>query len=71
MLDPKNLKHTPHPSHKMNDWESTVVTILATPRFGALRSCVQCDGEHAVSVCGEAMHEILERQCPFADKKEG
>lgn len=53
----------PHPSHDMTDWESTVVTIIATPRFGSLRECRNCGGEHAKTVSGEAMHDELRAPC--------
>ncbi len=56
-------KQTPHPSHKMSEWESTIVTLVSTSRFGSIRRCEYCDGEQAVTVAGEGMHDELKRQC--------
>jgi len=54
-----------HSSHQMTEWRNTIVTIIATPRFGSIRSCKMCDGEHAKTVCGEDCHDILLDECPF------
>jgi len=54
---------TPHPSHDMSPWRSTVVTLVETPRFGEVRKCRRCGAEHARTVAGEAMHEELRQMC--------
>ena len=56
-------KHTPHPSHEMTEWESTIVTLISTSRFGQIRRCKKCEGEHAKTAAGEAMHEELREKC--------
>lgn len=61
---------TPHPSHDMTQWEDTIVQISNTPRFGDLRTCKQCDGEHARTAAGEAMHDVLALPCPYAETQE-
>ena len=53
----------PHRSHNMTDWKSTIVTLISTSRFGELRECRNCGGEHAFTVAGEAMHVELTRPC--------
>lgn len=52
-----------HPSHEMTDWESTIVTLISTPRFGKIRRCINCDAEHAKTVAGEACHDELKSKC--------
>jgi hypothetical protein len=50
----------------MGEWESSIVSISGTPRFGSIRKCKNCGAEHAKTVCGEAIHEELEMRCPDA-----
>lgn len=57
------MKQEPHPSHKMTEWESTIVTLISTSRFGEIRECENCGGEHARTVAGEAMHDELKYPC--------
>lgn len=52
-----------HPSHKMTEWQSTIVTILSTPRFGRVRECEYCGAGEAESVCGHVMDGDLKRPC--------
>lgn len=54
------------PSHEMGDWESSIVTILSTSRFGEVRACKHCDAEHAKSVSGEAIDPALTMRCRCA-----
>lgn len=56
-------KYTPHPSHDMTDWESTIVTLVSTSRFGEIRRCKNCDAEHAITVAGEGIHPELLVPC--------
>lgn len=56
-------KIKPHPSHKMGEWKSTIVTLTETPRFGKIRKCVNCGAEQAHTVAGDAMHDQLHRPC--------
>jgi hypothetical protein len=53
----------PHPSHRMTEWRSTVVTITETSRFGRIRQCENCGAEEAETVCGHAAHEELGEPC--------
>lgn len=59
----------PHESHDMGEWRETIVTITSTSRFGSLRSCKNCDAEHAKTVAGEAMHDELMAPCWAAPPK--
>lgn len=52
-----------HSSHKMTEWRHTIVTLIATPRFGEIRVCTKCGAEHARTVCGEDAHEELLYEC--------
>jgi hypothetical protein len=54
----------PHPSHEMGPWESSIVTIVATARFGSIRKCEHCGAEEAKTVCGHAAHDELAVECP-------
>lgn len=54
-------------SHKMTEWENTIVTLISTPRFGSIRRCLNCEGEHAKTVCGEDCHDSLLHKCEFAE----
>lgn len=56
-------KFKPHPSHDMTEWESAVVTLISTSRFGEIRECKKCGAEHARTVCGEDMHDELKYEC--------
>lgn len=56
-------KQTPHPSHDMTEWESTIVTIIETPRFGMFRKCKNCEAEQAVTAAGEGFHAELKYPC--------
>jgi hypothetical protein len=58
----------PHPSHKMTEWESTVVTLIDTPRFGKLRRCEYCKAEEAESVSGHRAHLGLAEPCAARPK---
>lgn len=55
-----------HDSHVMSEWESTVVTLISTPRFGRVRHCIHCNAEHAETVAGSVMHEELKVKCEGA-----
>lgn len=57
----------PHPSHKMSNWESTIVTISVTPRFGKIRKCLNCEAEHAKTGTGQAHHNELAHECLCKD----
>jgi hypothetical protein len=52
-----------HESHKMTEWEETIVTLISTPRFGQIRRCENCDAEQAKTVCGEDYHDSLLHKC--------
>lgn len=52
-----------HKSHKMTQWENTIVTIIDTSRFGQFRKCKKCGAEEAVTVCGHGTHEELFKKC--------
>ena len=56
-----------HPSHKMGKWEHTIVTIIATSRFGKIRRCKHCKAEQAETVAGKAMHDELRVECTKED----
>lgn len=64
------MSTAPHESHDMTEWESTIVTIISTPRFGSIRECRHCGAEQAKTVAGEAMHDELRLACPFAKQAE-
>lgn len=51
------------PSHNMSEWEETIVTLTSTSRFGSIRRCLDCEGEHAKTVCGEVCDESLKNRC--------
>jgi hypothetical protein len=53
----------PHASHQMGDWYDTIVTIIATSRFGRLRKCEKCDAEQAETAAGRAAHPELNWKC--------
>ena len=53
----------PHASHDMTEWESTIVTLANTPRFGQIRECKNCGAEEAKTVAGHAMHDELYTRC--------
>jgi hypothetical protein len=61
-----DIRYEPHPSHKMTPWESTIITLIDTPRFGRTRKCSECGAEQAETVAGKAMHDELRLPCPFA-----
>jgi hypothetical protein len=52
-----------HPSHKMTKWKSSIVTLIATSRFGRIRKCKRCEAEQAETVAGKAMHPELRKPC--------
>lgn len=59
-----------HPSHEMTEWESTTVTIVATPRMGQIRECENC-GYEPVYYC-EAQEiglDSMESDCSFWKSK--
>jgi hypothetical protein len=56
------------PSHEMTEWESAVVTLISTARFGEIRRCKNCEAEHARTVAGEAMHDELYSACTARGK---
>lgn len=51
----------------MTEWENTIVTLISTPRFGSIRRCLNCEGEHAKTVCGEDCHDSLLHKCELAE----
>lgn len=53
----------PHSSHEMTAWESSIVTLSSTSRFGEIRECVRCEHQQARTVCGEDMHAELLEPC--------
>lgn len=55
-----------HPSHKMTRWESSIVTLLETSRFGIIRRCKKCDGEQAMTAAGRGTHPELSHECAFS-----
>lgn len=57
------MKKEIHKSHKMTKWRDTIVTLIATSRFGRIRNCVYCNAEHAKTAAGEAMHDELKVKC--------
>lgn len=61
----------PHPSHRMGEWRSTLVAAHegATPRFGKLRECEDCDAEECLGGGAgfHAAHEELADPCPLAE----
>ena len=59
-----------HDSHEMGEWQSAIVTLATTSRFGSIRRCENCGAEHAKTVCGEAMHPELKLPCEAAEAKE-
>lgn len=52
-----------HSTHKMSEWKSSIVTLASTPRFGSIRECEYCGGEHAMTGHGEDMHHVLRGVC--------
>lgn len=52
-----------HESHKMSDWENTIITIIDTPRFGRIRKCLLCGAEQAETAAGSALHNELILPC--------
>jgi hypothetical protein len=56
----------PHPSHEMGPWRSSIVTLVATARFGEIRVCRGCEAEEAKSGSGHAAHEELALPCERA-----
>lgn len=54
----------PHSSHKMGEWENTIVQLASTPRFGSIRRCLNCEAEQAEAVAGRAAHRELTKACP-------
>ena len=63
----RGMTVTIHKSHDMTPWESTIVTLISTPRFGQIRRCRKCKAEHAKTVCGEDCHPELIRKCPESE----
>jgi hypothetical protein len=63
----KELNKEVHPSHKMTRWESTIVTLVSTSRFGQIRKCKKCGGEQAATSAGSATHDELKVKC-WAEK---
>lgn len=53
-----------HPSHDMTEWESTIVTLQYTSRYGQIRECKNCGAEHATTAAGENIHYELLKLCP-------
>ncbi len=51
----------------MSEWRETIVTLIATSRFGEIRECENCEAEQARTVAGEAMHDELLVKCVFAE----
>lgn len=58
----------PHESHDMTPWRSTIVTIIATPRFGEFRKCRLCDAEQAKTVAGSAEWDEITLPCEFSKR---
>lgn len=53
----------PHPSHVMTEWERTIITLVATSRFGSIRECKNCGAEEAKTACGHAAWDELCYPC--------
>ena len=53
----------PHTSHEMTAWDHTIVTLVATARFGRIRHCRKCLAEQAETVCGAQSSPRLSRPC--------
>jgi hypothetical protein len=47
----------------MTEWESTIVTIISTSRFGEIRECTTCGAEEARTVSGHVAHDELNSKC--------
>ena len=56
-------EHFIHGSHEMTEWENSVVTLIATSRFGSIRECKKCGAEQAETVCGKGTHKELNEPC--------
>lgn len=63
----RGMKVVIHESHKMTPWESTIVTLISTPRFGQIRRCEKCKAEHAKTASGEDCHHELIAKCPESE----
>lgn len=58
-----------HESHSMTDWENSIVTVSSTSRFGSIRECKNCGGEHVKTVAGESLSEELIKPCYYRSEK--
>ena len=58
----------PHSSHKMTKWKETIVTLIATPRFGRVRYCAYCGAGQAETVAGRDANQELALECLYAPK---
>ena len=58
-----NDKWKPHRTQEMTKWESSIITLIATARFGQIRQCVHCEAEEAKTACGHKAHEELNFLC--------
>lgn len=53
-----------HPSHKMGEWKSTIVTLSSgNSRFGEIRKCEYCGAAHARTVGGQEAEPELYDPC--------
>ena len=56
-----------HESHDMTEWTASIVTLIATPRFGTVRECKNCGAEHARTAAGQGIHDELKVPCEYVD----
>ena len=54
-------------SHRMSRWESSIVTITSTARFGLIRECKLCGYEQAHTATGTHTHDELKEKCDGAE----
>jgi hypothetical protein len=59
----------PHPTHEMTEWESAIVTLLETSRFGSIRECKNCGAEEAQTSAGHRAHTELAYRCLAASRQ--
>ncbi len=57
------MKNKVHKTHRMGKWESQIVTLISTSRFGKWRQCKICGAEQAETAAGKAMFPELKLPC--------
>ena len=58
-----------HESHDMTEWTASIVTLIATPRFGTIRECKNCGSEHAKTAGGEGVMAELKVPCRYKEQE--